>query len=405
MTGVEGGDQVSREVEFVDRLAARMGPYVHDGVLAESRLQRVLRSVGQLPPEATDRVRRRLQEVGVQISDDVTPTLVVEPEDGEASDDEHDDWEPPFGDEGTDEEIAFIDPTAAIRSARERLSRDRTERRRDRRLLSAQEEVGLALLMRGAAQKPLRSGSLGHLTGEPHAAAEALIFHNQRLVHSIAGKHAADGMSHEDLYQHGLFGLMRAIELYDPGKGFKFSTYATWWIRQAISRAIANESRLIRIPVHMHDRVVRVWAQRGKLELSGEGTSVSALAAKCKLTEDQVLQCLALGRPRMTSLDRPVGRGGTTLGQLLPKESSLGVPENEYASTDQREQARVLMSVLTLREAEIIDLRFGLTDGRERTLEEIGRQFGVTRERIRQIEAKAMKHLRIAAGVRVGPDE
>lgn len=401
---MEGGDQLSREAEFVDRLAARMGPYIQDGVLAESRLQRVIRSVGLLPPQVAEHVRRRLQEMGVQISDDVTSAMVDQLEDGEAFDDQDDDWEPPFDDEGMDEETVFIDPASSIRSARERLARDRTERRRDRRLLSAQEEVGLALLLRGEAQKPLRSGSLKHLTGEANAAAEALIVHNQRLVHSIAGKHAADGMSHEDLYQHGLFGLIRAVELYDPGKGFKFSTYATWWIRQAISRAIANESRLIRIPVHMHDRVVRVWAQRDKLESSGEGVSVSALAAKCNLAEDQVLQCLAIGRPRMTSLDRPVGSGGATLGELLPRESSLGVPEDEYGSTDQREQARVLMKVLTPREAEIIDLRFGLTDGQEHTLEEIGRQFGVTRERIRQIEAKALRHLRFAAGVRVDPE-
>jgi RNA polymerase primary sigma factor len=247
------------------------------------------------------------------------------------------------------------------------------------RLLSFDQEVALA--------KRIERGD--------EAAKMLLTEANLRLVVSIAKRYSGRGMSFPDLIQEGNLGLMRAVEKYDYRKGFKFSTYATWWIRQAISRAIADQGRTVRIPVHMVETINRlVRLSAGLLQELGREPTVDELARAMGTTPERVSEIMRIA-PEPISLETPVGEEEEShLGDFLPDLDAFP-PTEAAAQTMLRDQIDRVLGKLTDRERDVMKLRFGLVaDGNPRTLEEVGRHFQVTRERIRQIEAKAMKKLR-----------
>ena len=271
-------------------------------------------------------------------------------------------------------------------------------------LLTMQEEVWLAKRMeRGKlAEETLQ---LGIYTADDRSGLEAdkldgdlarahLIRANLRLVVSVAKKYVGRGLSFLDLIQEGNIGLMKATDKFDYKRGYKFSTYATWWIRQAITRAISDQSRTIRLPVHVGETINRVKKTGHRLQqiLEREPTQ-EEIARAMDVSDDKVRQVLDVSR-HPVSLEAPVGQDGDAfLGDFI-EDNSMPHPLEMAAQELLKSQIGDALSKLTERERKIIVLRFGLEDGRFRTLEEVGREFGITRERIRQIEAKALRKLR-----------
>ena len=245
-------------------------------------------------------------------------------------------------------------------------------------LLSAEEEVELAIRMSEgdvAAKKRLSEATL-------------------RLVVSIAKRYVGRGMQFLDLIQEGNLGLIKAVEKFDHTKGFKFSTYATWWIRQAITRAIADQARTIRIPVHMVETINKVKKVNSQLlHENGHEPTNEQIAEKLEMPVEKVREIMRVAQEPV-SLETPIGEEEDShLGDFIPDEDAPA-PSDVASHTMLKEQLAEVLSTLTPREEKVLRLRFGLEDGRSRTLEEVGKEFNVTRERIRQIEAKALRKLR-----------
>ena len=273
-------------------------------------------------------------------------------------------------------------------------------------LLTPEEEVNLALTIKaGSEAKEKYDADPDALSEEEKAAClkaikkgvaarKRLSEANLRLVVSIAKRYVGRGMQFLDLIQAGNLGLIKAVEKFDHTKGFKFSTYATWWIRQAITRAIADQARTIRIPVHMVETINKVKKVSSQLlHEQGKEPTAEEIAERLEMSVDKVREIMRVAQEPV-SLETPIGEEEDShLGDFIPDDEAP-VPAEVASHTLLREQLSEVLDTLTEREEKVLRLRFGLVDGRPRTLEEVGKEFNVTRERIRQIEAKALRKLR-----------
>jgi RNA polymerase primary sigma factor len=337
-----------------------------------------------LTPESIDDIVRKLAEVGVEVvADEPTPEELAA--------------------EAVEEELPSLDDAGPAASAD--LVRVYLREIGRVALLTAADEVDLAKRVEAgvfAAEKldqatnlPLEMRrDLLAIVGDGQRAKQRLIEANLRLVVSIAKRYSGRGLPFLDLIQEGNLGLIRAVEKFDYTRGFKFSTYASWWIRQAVSRAVADQARTIRIPVHMVETVNRILrAQRMLVQTLGRDPSAEEIAERVDLPAERVAEIKRLAMEPV-SLHSPVGEEeGSELGDLIEDSESIPPPELVAGGLLQSHVDAVL-SHLGEREREVVRMRYGLTDGEPRTLEEVGRAFGVTRERVRQIEAKSLAKLR-----------
>ncbi|MEF2884215.1 MAG: RNA polymerase sigma factor RpoD, partial [Ruminococcus sp.] len=326
--------------------------------------QDILDAIGEadLDPEKLEKLYETLDHQGIEIIDDMGDIKI---EDLEIPYDENKDDE--NGTPAAETGIAIDDPVKVYLKDIGKVP-----------LLSSEEEVDLAIR--------ISNGDI--------AARQRLSEANLRLVVSIAKRYLGRGMQFLDLIQEGNLGLIKAVEKFDYTKGFKFSTYATWWIRQAITRAIADQARTIRIPVHMVETINKVKkVQSQLLHQNGHEPTPDEIADEIDMPVDKVREIMRVAQEPV-SLETPIGEEEDShLGDFIP-DNDAPAPADAASHTMLREQLADVLSTLTPREEKVLRLRFGLEDGRSRTLEEVGKEFNVTRERIRQIEAKALRKLR-----------
>jgi len=332
-----------------------------NGVLTYTEIMDILQGT-DLTPEQIDEIYEKLGGMGIEVVPEVTdidpldegPALETQPEEVDI------DLTIPEG-------VGIDDPVRMYLKEIGRVP-----------LLSPEDEVKLAKRMEQGDEEAKRK------------LAEA----NLRLVVSIAKRYVGRGMLFLDLIQEGNLGLIKAVEKFDFRKGFKFSTYATWWIRQAITRAIADQARTIRIPVHMVETINKlIRVSRQLLQEYGREPSPEEIAREMGITEEKVREIMKIAQEPV-SLETPIGEEEDShLGDFI-EDHDARAPAEEASFTLLREQLDEVLKTLTDREQKVLRLRFGLDDGRARTLEEVGQKFGVTRERIRQIEAKTLRKLR-----------
>ncbi|HYZ46578.1 MAG TPA: RNA polymerase sigma factor [Actinomycetota bacterium] len=348
-------------------------------------------SVLDLNPDETDAVYQRLVEVGVDIVEDET---IVQEEPAEE----------PAPDLDEERVRARKEVDQALKAPTNDPVRMYLKEIGRVALLTAQEEVSLAKRIEAGleAEEQLTDsmaagdtvGDLEWRSRDGKRAKKHLVEANLRLVVSIAKRYVGRGMAFLDLIQEGNLGLIRAVEKFDYTKGYKFSTYATWWIRQAITRAIADQARTIRIPVHMVETINKLARiQRQLLQDLGREPTAQEIAIQMELPSEKVREIQKISQEPV-SLYTPIGEEEDShLGDFI-EDSEAVVPLERASFKLLQEQLESVLHTLSGREKEVIRLRFGLTDGQPRTLEEVGKQFGVTRERIRQIESKTLSKLR-----------
>lgn len=317
------------------------------GVLTYKEIMDMLEDV-DLEPDQIEKIYEALEALDIDVLDE------------EAEEDDDDDLEVPEG-------VSVDDPVRMYLKEIGKVP-----------LLTAEEEVELA--------KRMEQGD--------ESAKQQLTEANLRLVVSIAKRYVGRGMLFLDLIQEGNLGLIKAVEKFDYTKGYKFSTYATWWIRQAITRSIADQARTIRVPVHMVETINKmVRVSRQLVQEKGRDPLPEEIAEEMGITEEKVREIMKIAQDPV-SLETPIGEEEDShLGDFIPDEEALA-PADAAAYVLLKEQLVDVLDTLTPREEKVLRLRFGLDDGRARTLEEVGKEFDVTRERIRQIEAKALRKLR-----------
>ncbi|MFS8501740.1 MAG: RNA polymerase sigma factor RpoD [Caldicoprobacter sp.] len=322
------------------------------GVLTYKEIMDVLEDV-DLDPEQIEKIYDTLESLGIDVLDEEVVPEDINPE-------EDLDLSLPEG-------VSIDDPVRMYLKEIGKVP-----------LLTAEEEIELAKRMEQGDEEAKRR----------------LIEANLRLVVSIAKRYVGRGMLFLDLIQEGNLGLIKAVEKFDYRKGYKFSTYATWWIRQAITRAIADQARTIRIPVHMVETINKlIRVSRQLLQEYGREPQPEEIAREMGISEEKVREILKIAQEPI-SLETPIGEEEDShLGDFIPDEDAPA-PAEAAAYNLLKEQLKEVLDTLTPREEKVLRLRFGLDDGRARTLEEVGREFNVTRERIRQIEAKALRKLR-----------
>ena len=333
----------------------------------------------ELSPEAIEQIISYLETKGIEIVENMTEDMPVDidisiDDDLLSLDDDVEDFEKELEDEDIDlSAIDILEGVGTEDPVRMYLKEIGTVA-----LLSGEEELELA--------KRKQDGD--------EYAKQKLIEANLRLVVSIAKRYTGRGMSFLDLVQEGNLGLIKGVEKFDYTKGFKFSTYATWWIRQAITRAIADQARTIRIPVHMVETINKlIRTSRHLLQQNGREPTPEEIAVEMEIPVEKVLEIQKIAQDPV-SLETPIGEEDDShLGDFIPDDDSPS-PQDAASYTMLKEQLNEVLETLTPREAKVLRLRFGLDDGKARTLEEVGKEFSVTRERIRQIEAKALRKLR-----------
>jgi RNA polymerase primary sigma factor len=339
------------------------------GSLTYEEINAVFENVEDVNPERIDELFEEIATAGVEVVDDQKEEKPAADEDAAAA--------LPAG-------LSLDDPVRMYLKEIGRVP-----------LLSMEEEKSLAMAIEAGELEVQKNGAASNVTIEGgYEAKRKLTEANLRLVVSIAKKYVGRGMLFLDLIQEGNLGLIRAVEKFDYRKGYKFSTYATWWIRQAITRALADQARTIRIPVHMVETINRlIKISRQLLQELGRDPSVEEIANEMGLTPEKVREVIKISQEPI-SLETPIGEEEDShLGDFIEDQEAVAPAEAASVMLLKEKMADVLKN-LTDRERKVLVLRFGLEDGHQRTLEEVGQEFGVTRERIRQIEAKALRKLR-----------
>ncbi|WP_258382433.1 sigma-70 family RNA polymerase sigma factor [Streptomyces sp. NTH33] len=383
----EGGETVFPRVAIAQVLLSRYSDAT--GCVTSRALEGVVRLAGLDAREAAE------LRAGASVRRDSDGAVEGEPGGAEASQGPHEVAVATTPDEvGAAADDGLTDAVAAAMAV---LEADRLERRPEKRMLSADAEVGLAVLVRGGADRVAQEPGEEELKALPRddiriRARDCLVVHNQGLVHSLVRTVLEQGLDYEDLFQHGVLGLMRAARKFDPMMGNKFSTYATWWIRQAMTRAIADEGAIIRIPVHMHEQIRKVAGAERALAAQGRPATAADVAVACDLSLEKVEQARKLSR-RTDSLDRIIG-DGATLADFVGRTQPLPSVEKQVLDVLHAAEVMAVVNTFSGRDHRILVRRLGL-DGDERsTLDELGAEFGVTRERIRQLEVKLRPELK-----------